>query len=125
MPARLDHTIVHVNDRFAGARFLADLLGGPQPKENGPFAALTLDGGVTLDYLDQRQGPHPSQHLAFLVSEDEFDDIYAKIVARQIPHWADPTQQTAGETYRLFGGRGVYVEDPDGHLLEFLTYVVE
>lgn len=125
MPARFDHTIVHVTDRFAGARFLADLIGGPRPKENGPFAALTLDGGVTLDYLDQRQGPHPSQHLAFLVSEDEFDEVFARIVRREIRYWADPALEKAGEIYHLFGGRGVYLEDPDGHLLEFLTYVVE
>ncbi|MFE5854567.1 VOC family protein [Streptomyces sp. NPDC056500] len=121
MPARLDHTIVHVSDRFAGARFLSELLGGPEPVKNGPFVALTLDGDVTLDYLDEREGPQPSQHLAFRVSDEEFDGIFARIVERKITYWADPARQTSGEIFRRPGSHGVYIDDPDGHLLEFLT----
>ena len=33
MPAQLDHTIVHSRDRFAGARFLAELL-TPMPADD-------------------------------------------------------------------------------------------
>ncbi|MEU5402004.1 VOC family protein [Streptomyces sp. NPDC005963] len=121
MPARLDHTIVHVSDRFAGARFLSELLDGPEPVVNGPFVAVTLEGGVTLDYLDEREGPQPSQHLAFRVSEEEFEGIFARVVERRLTYWADPARQTPGETFRRHDGRGLYLDDPDGHLLEFLT----
>ena len=33
-----------------------------------------------------------SQHYAFLVSEAEFDEIFARIKARNLPYWADPAQ---------------------------------
>ncbi|MFF3245100.1 VOC family protein [Streptomyces sp. NPDC002870] len=121
MPARLDHTIVHSRDRFAGARFLAELIAEPEPKPFGPFASLPLEGGVTLDYLDER-GPITSQHLAFLVSEDEFDEIFGRITERELPYWADPGHDKPQQINYLFGGRGVYIDDPDGHSIEFITH---
>lgn len=121
MPARLDHTIVHSRDRFASARFLAELIGEPEPTPFGPFASLPLDGGVTLDYLDS-SSDIVSQHLAFLVSEDEFDEIFGRMTERELPYWADPAHRQPQRINHLFGGRGVYLDDPDGHSIEFITH---
>lgn len=128
MPARLDHTIVLSRDRFASARFLAELIGEPEPKPFGPFASLPLDGGVTLDYLDSSPDADiVSQHLAFLVSEDEFDEIFTRMKERELPYWADPRHEQPQRINHLHGGRGVYLDDPDGHSLEFIThtYIVD
>jgi catechol 2,3-dioxygenase-like lactoylglutathione lyase family enzyme len=38
-----------------------------------------------------------------------------------VPYWADPGRRQAGVINTRDGGRGVYFEDPDGHLLEILT----
>ena len=35
--------------------------------------------------------------------------------------WAGPHKDQPGEINRHWGGRGVYFEDPDGHLLELIT----
>ena len=35
--------------------------------------------------------------------------------------WADPARSQPGQINHHFGGRGVYFEDPDGHLLELIT----
>jgi len=67
------------------------------------------------------EGDIASQHYAFLVSETEFDEIFARIKERALPYWADPSQTQRGEINRWDDGRGVYFEDPDGHLLEILT----
>lgn len=122
MPARLDHTIVRSRDRFAGARFLTGLLAAPDPEPFGPFASVPLDGGVTLDYLDDDSGSIVPQHLAFLVSEDEFDEILARVKERNLPYWADPHHRQPQRINHEHQGRGVYVEDPDGHSIEFLTH---
>jgi hypothetical protein len=37
----------------------------------------------------------------------------------------DPAQTQAGEINNHDGGRGVYFEDPDGHLLEVITRAYE
>ena len=60
-------------------------------------------------------------HYAFLISEQEFDDIYGRIVARGIEHWADPSARFAGQINHNDGGRGVYFRSPDGHFLEIIT----
>ena len=129
MAARLDHTIVHSTDRFASARFLTDLLGAPEPGAFGPFATVRLANGVTIDYADSLVDPDRivPQHLAFLVSDDEFDRIHRRIVSRGLPYWADPHHREPQRINHRFHGRGLYVDDPDGHSLEFLThpYVTE
>ncbi|MFE7315327.1 VOC family protein [Streptomyces sp. NPDC057555] len=121
---RLDHTIVHSRDRFASARFLAELLDAPEPKAYGPFAALKMDNGVTLDYAEHiaaAGGEFTATHYAFLVSEEEFDGILGRIQQRDLPYWADPMHTKPQEVNHHDGGRGVYVNDPDGHNMEFLT----
>ncbi|WP_328732346.1 VOC family protein [Streptomyces caniferus] len=119
---RLDHTIVHSTDRFASARFLADLLGAPEPKAFGPFAALQLDNGVALDYAEHvADGKFTPTHYAFLVTEDEFDQIFGRIQERGLPYWADPMHTRPQEINTRDGGRGLYLDDPDGHNMEFLT----
>ncbi len=60
-------------------------------------------------------------HLAFLVTEAEFDEIFGRIQAAGIDHWADPMQSRPGEINTNDGGRGVYFPDPSGNLLEILT----
>ncbi|MER7820146.1 VOC family protein [Streptomyces sp. NPDC096153] len=123
MPARLDHTIVHSRDRFAAARFLTGLIDAPEPKPFGPFASVPLANGVTLDYLDEQPGSRiVSQHLAFLVSDEEFDGIFGRIKERELPYWADPAHAEPHRINHHFGGRGVYIDDPDGHSLEFITH---
>ena len=62
-----------------------------------------------------------TQHYAFLVSDEEFDQIFGRIRERKLEYWADPFKQRRGEINRNDGGRGVYFDDPDGHLLEVLT----
>ncbi|MFI1830025.1 VOC family protein [Streptomyces sp. NPDC020412] len=121
MTAHLDHTIVYSSDRFRGARFLAELIEAPEPTALGPFAALELAGGTTLDYYEGDGTEITVQHLAFRVSDELFERILAKHVERGLPYWADPVHEEPGRTYLMHGSRGFYADDPDGHNLEFLT----
>jgi catechol 2,3-dioxygenase-like lactoylglutathione lyase family enzyme len=116
----LNHTIVWSRDPDASARFLTALFGFPDPVHWGPFTIVELPNGVSLDYLDV-EGELAPQHYAFLVSEPEFDAIFGRIVERGLDHWADPGRSRSGSINHNDGGRGVYFEDPDGHLLEIIT----
>ncbi|MGW3473309.1 VOC family protein [Saccharopolyspora sp. NPDC000995] len=120
MAVQLNHTIVATTDKIANARFAADLLGLPDPEPFGPFMCAQTSNDVTLDYLETEEEITP-QHYAFLVSEGEFDEIFARIQARELPYWADPGHHDAGQINTRDGGRGVYFDDPDGHALEILT----
>ena len=120
MSAQLNHTIIWCRDKQRSATFLADVLGLPAPARFGPFLVVQLDNGVSLDFHDV-DGEISAQHYAFLIDEGEFDEVFARVRARTHQHWADPGKHRAGEINRNDGGRGVYFEDPDGHLLEVIT----
>ena len=106
MPIDLNHTIVHARDPKASATFLAEILGRPSPTRFGPFHAVELDNGVTLDFMRADNEP-ATQHYAFLVSEAEFDQIFERILERGLLYWADPGKAQPGRVNRNDGGRGV------------------
>ena len=121
MTVKLNHTIVHSKDPRAAADFFAGLFGLPAPKPFGPFLDVEVGNEVTLAFLDADGMEVQMQHYAFLVSEKEFDQIFGRIQARGLKHWADPGQKQEGKINRHDGGRGVYFQDPSGHLLEIIT----
>lgn len=120
MSIALNHTIVHARDPQASASWLAELLGLPAPARFGPFHAVALDNGVTLDFA-QADAELTIEHYAFMVGEDDFDRIFERIRSRGLPYWADPAHRLPGQINHHDGGRGVYWNDPDGHYLEIIT----
>jgi uncharacterized damage-inducible protein DinB len=119
----LNHTIVHARDAAESASWVAELLGLPAPRTFGPFQVVEAANGVSLDFIGTDEAFDP-QHYAFLVTEDEFDEIFGRIRDRGIQHWADPARSRPGEI--LTGhGRGCYFEDPGGNFLEILTVPYE
>ena len=117
--AALDHIIVPARDKQASARFLADILGVEPEAPWGHVVPVRTSNGVALDFVDSKDVR--TQHYAFLVDDTEFDAGFAKIKDRGIPYYARPDKSGPGEINRYWGGRGVYFEDPDGHLLELIT----
>jgi catechol 2,3-dioxygenase-like lactoylglutathione lyase family enzyme len=117
---QLNHTIVRAHDHEASAQFLCDVMGFDSPVTFGHFQVVESGNGVSLDYAEA-QGEITGQHYAFLVTEAEFDEIFARVVKRELPYWADPGRRRAGEVNDHDGGRGVYFPDPNGHSLEILT----
>lgn len=120
MPVQFNHTIVMSRNREASARFLTDILGLPEPACFGPFLVVELDNGVSLDFSES-DAEIASQHYAFLITEGEFDAIFARIRKRGIDYWADPGRSRPGEINHRDAGRGLYFEDPNGHFLEIIT----
>lgn len=120
MSVELNHTIVNARDKHASASFVARMLGLGDPVPFGPFLTVETANGVTLDYRDV-DGEITSQHYAFLVSEDEFDQIFNRMKQDGLQYWADPAHRRAGEINTNDGGRGLYFDDPDGHNLEIIT----
>jgi catechol 2,3-dioxygenase-like lactoylglutathione lyase family enzyme len=121
MSVQLDHTIVAAGDQQASAEFLANVLGLAVGERYGPFLPVETGNGVKLDYLAAGEQPIGPQHYAFLVTEDEFDAILARIQAAGVPYYADPGHHRPGKINPQDGCRGVYFADPNGHNLEIIT----
>ncbi|MCK1709126.1 MULTISPECIES: VOC family protein [unclassified Bradyrhizobium] len=120
MTVDFNHTILSARDSKASADFLAEMLGLPAPRRWGPFHMVKTDNDANLDYMETK-GDIAHQHYAFLVGDAEFDAIFNRIRDRNLRYWADPGRQKAGEINHHDGGRGLYFEDLNGHLLEIIT----
>jgi catechol 2,3-dioxygenase-like lactoylglutathione lyase family enzyme len=119
MAITLNHTIVHARDPAETARFLTEILGLSPPTTLSHFTVVQV-GETSLDLMETTE-PISSRHFAFLVSEAEFDEIFGRIRARDLSYWADPFRKQPDAVNRWDDGRGVYFDDPNGHLLEILT----
>ncbi|HET8642922.1 MAG TPA: VOC family protein [Pseudonocardiaceae bacterium] len=120
MAVQLNHTIVAARDKRESARFLAEILGLAEPTPYGSFLTVQTDNEVTLDFADA-DGAITSQHYAFLVSEEEFDQILGRVRERGLTYWSDPGHTKPYEVNPRDGGRAIYFEDPSGHNMEALT----
>ncbi len=117
--AALNHLIVPAKDKHASARFLAAILGVEAGPEWGHFMPVRTANGVTLDFVTSKDVR--TQHYAFLVDDREFDAGLERLKKDGIRIYSHPNKSGPGEINRYYGGRGVYFEDPDGHLLELIT----
>jgi len=120
MSVQLNHTIVSCRDQQRSAEFLTGILGLRPATRFAHFLVVEADNNVSLDYAET-SGPITPQHYAFLVSEAEFDAAFERLLDQNLPYWADPGRTQSQAINHRDGGRGLYFEDPDGHLLELLT----
>jgi catechol 2,3-dioxygenase-like lactoylglutathione lyase family enzyme len=120
MSIELNHTVVPARDKVASAKFFARIFGlAFDESAVDYFAPVRVNDALTLDFADSdRIAIH---HYAFKVSEDEFDAIFARIQAEGIPHGSEPFSREDMKINHRGGGRGVYFDDPNGHILELLT----
>jgi catechol 2,3-dioxygenase-like lactoylglutathione lyase family enzyme len=130
MTIRLDHTIVPAKDKTASAEFFAEIFGLKVKPGKGYFTQVQVNDSLTFDFSDEPEdwgGPGfdpqtgNSHHYAFHVTEAEFEAIFARIKARGIPYGSGPGHHDDGKINHRRGGRGLYFEDPYGHLMEIMT----
>jgi len=117
---QLNHTIVSCRDQQRSAAFLTGILGLPAPTRFGHFLVVAADNDVSLDFAETTRDI-TAQHYAFLVGEEEFDAAFGRIARQGLTYWADPGRTRPGTINTRDSGRGLYFEDPDGHLMEILT----
>lgn len=122
MAVQLNHTIVKAHDRRATADFIAEILGNGEPESfaDDHFVIVRLSNDVSLDVMWVEE-EFDAEHYAFLVTEEEFDEIFDRLKRKNVDYFADPLAQEAGEINHLDGGRGVYFSGPTGHTLEVIT----
>jgi catechol 2,3-dioxygenase-like lactoylglutathione lyase family enzyme len=125
MAIELDHIILAVNDLKRSAEFYGTILGLAYEGERGPFGMLRVSPGFVIQLAPW--GTKGGEHLAFALSEAEFDAAFARIREAGIPYGdrfdSVGNMQGPGEEPAARGpGKAVYFFDPDQHLLEIRHY---
>jgi catechol 2,3-dioxygenase-like lactoylglutathione lyase family enzyme len=119
MSVELNRIVIPARSKWASATFLASILDVPAGPPRESFVPVTAGNGVSLDYVDAVG--FGSYHCAFLVSEAEFDAAFARIRSAGITYYAGPRHQRPGEVSHRHHARGVWFDDPDGHMIEITT----
>jgi len=115
-----NHLMIFAKDKQKSADFLTGILGLPEPKPAGFFLSINFKNNVTFQYAETNVD-FIMQHYAFLVTENEFDEILLRIKESGLEYWADPRKQKPNEYNYNHGGRGLYFLDPSGHGMEIIT----
>ena len=97
MSVQLNHTIVWCRDKQKSATFFTEIFGLPNATPFGPMLVVPLDNDVSIDFYDN-DGEISSQHYAFLISEEEFDQIFARVRDRGLQYWADPYENAPAKS---------------------------
>lgn len=119
MTITLNHTIVPCFDKEASADLYCRLFGFEKLGKFSRFTVVRVNDTLCLDF-DSRE-KFESNHYAFKVSEQEFDEIFARLEAEKLNYGSGPSESENMKINHNYGGRGVYFRDQNGHLLEMLT----
>jgi len=126
MEITLNHTIVPSHNNIESAEFYANIFGFEFVKEWGHFAVVKVNSTLTLDFVIATKD-FSSHHYAFKVSDQQFDDILERVKTNNIIYGSRSGSQDDGTINHHHGGRGVYFNDPSGHVLEIITtdYIID
>ena len=81
---------------------------------------VPVSDDTSLDYISSTDGEVTSQHYAFLWTRSN-STRYSRGFVNGASYWADPGRQERDQINTWDGGRGLYFDDPNGHLLEIIT----
>ena len=96
MTIELNHTIVPARDKEESVRFYERMFGFKYEGPMGHFAPIKIPSqSLTLDF-DNRES-FQTHHYAFKVSEDEFDEIFGRIVEVGLAYGSEPWKPENGE----------------------------
>lgn len=121
-------TALYVADLDRSVAFFRDVIGLAPMFESERLVAfdagrqgvlLLFREGASLDDMESPSGIVPGHdgrgplHMAFAIAEQSYDEWHRHLVAHNVP--------LRGEMRWPRGGRSLYFEDPDGHVLEVAT----
>jgi len=121
----LDHMILRVNDLAESIRFYVDVLGLSDEGEQEPFSVLRVTPEFTIQLAPW--GTEGGAHLAFAMSEREFNDTFARIRAAGLEfgdsfHSVGNMKGPGEEPGARGPGTALYLYDPSKHLIEIRHY---
>jgi catechol 2,3-dioxygenase-like lactoylglutathione lyase family enzyme len=126
MSIGLDHTILEVHDLSESLRFYRDVVGLEYKGKDGPFEGLLVTPDLALELYDGWPVGGP-RHLAFAMDRTTFEDTFERVRDAGIAYGDGPSQtenmKGPGPSSGVHGSTdSVYFKDPNGHILEILTY---
>jgi catechol 2,3-dioxygenase-like lactoylglutathione lyase family enzyme len=124
--ARLDHVVIAVSDWERSNRFYSEVLGAELVRRGGGYAYRL--GEQQLNVHGPRVDPYPLARTPVTPGGSDLCFVWPGTVEDAVAHLQrHGVEIEEGPVERhgaLGGGRSVYFRDPDGSLLELISYTV-
>ena len=88
MPITLNHTIVPSRDKDGSAQFFARIFGLSGVEPNPPFAQVHVNADLSFDW--GTSDGFESHHYAFVVTDQEFDEIFGRLQGENVRYGSGP-----------------------------------
>lgn len=126
MQLRLDHVVIAVSDWQRSNRFYAEVLGAEVVELSRGRYAYRLGSGQQLNVHGPGSSPvpraadpvHPGNSDLCFVWDGTAEEAIAHLVAKGVEIELGPVERPGGAGK----GKSVYFRDPDGSLLELISY---
>lgn len=124
MPIRLDHCVIHVSDWERSNPFYRDVLGAELVPRGAGWAyrfgqqQLNCHGPGVQAAPVARQPVMPGNSDLCFVWDGPIEEAVAHLTRHEVPVELGPVERHGAQG----PGRSVYFRDPDGSLLEFISY---
>ncbi len=125
LPTKLDHCVIHVSDWERSNRFYSEVLGAELVKRTAGFAYRFGDKQLNV----HGPGVTPAEVARLPVAPGNSDLCFEWMgpIADAIAHLERCGIAIERGPMRRFGAKGegtsVYFRDPDGSLMEFMSYI--
>lgn len=124
---RLDHVVIAVSDWDRSNTFYRDVLGAEVVEAEYGRRAYVLAGGERLNVHGPGSTPHPRAALPVQPGNSdlcfEWSGTAAEALAHLRTHGVEVELGPVERSGARGGGQSVYFRDPDGSLLELISYV--
>lgn len=121
---KFDHCVIHVSDWERSNAFYRDVLGAEIIPRGGGF--MYRFGEVQLNLHGPRLSPTPVARVPVQPGNSDLCFEWAGPIGEAIQHLFSHRVEVELGPVQRFGARGegtsVYFRDPDGSLLEFISY---
>jgi catechol 2,3-dioxygenase-like lactoylglutathione lyase family enzyme len=124
LPVKLDHCVVHVSDWERSNAFYRDVMGAEVVPRGNFFAyrfgdtQLNLHGPGMVGHPLARLPVQPGNSDICFEWKGPIGDAVAHLAHHRVPIELGPVTRNGAKG----GGTSVYFRDPDGSLLEFMSY---
>ena len=125
LPVKLDHCVIHVSDWERSNAFYRDVMGAEIVPRGKGYAyrfgdtQLNLHGPGAIGHPVARLPVAPGNSDICFEWKGLIADAIAHLKARNVPVELGPVPRAGAKGE----GTSVYFRDPDGSLLEFMSYV--
>jgi len=120
MNITLDNIVIPSTDKVIATHFYCRIFGFKSLGKHGKHIRVKVNAAFTIDF--KTSDDFNIHQFCFKVDDSAFDTILANIKREELLFGSEVEEYENGKLNSWHGGRGLFLRDPNGHIIELLTH---